>query len=102
MNKLAIIPAADIAPKRKLKTPPPGVKFALKPGTIYSADNGALICIYCAGMSALFTGRDISGQKCTPMTQDDAMAWEQELGKPMSCEGGCTTYRSIKMAKCAS
>lgn len=95
-KQLAIIPAADVHPKRKLKTPPPGVKFALKLGVIYSADNGRLICIHCAGMSALFTGRDISGQKCTAMTQDDAMEWERHMGRPMNCEGGCTTYRSIR------
>jgi len=34
----------------------------LREGALYWADNGRVICAKCAGQSALYTGRDISGQ----------------------------------------
>lgn len=67
-------------------------KPKLKPGIIYSADNGQLICLKCAGMSAKFTGHDISGQKVQTMPRSETRKWFKEFGKPMSCEAGCTTY----------
>ena len=70
----------------------PTSKPVLKPGVIYSADNGRLICVECAGMSAKYTGRDLSGQRVTNVPYETTGAWFQEFGKPMSCEGGCTTY----------
>lgn len=75
---------------------PPRPKPKLKPGTIYSGDNGRLLCVHCAGMSAKFTGYDLSGHRVIPLGQDDALEWEAHFGEPMSCEGGCTTYRSIR------
>ncbi len=66
--------------------------IALKPGTIYSADNGERICLHCAGNSAKFTGRDLSGMHVTPMTAADAVEWDLAFAKPLSCERGCTTY----------
>jgi len=69
---------------------PPPIK--LKPGVIYSADNGRLICVECAGMSAKYTGRDLSGQRVCAIPYHETVAWFQAFGKPLACEGGCTTY----------
>lgn len=75
------------------------LRVALKPGTIYSADNGELICANCAGYAAKFTGRDRSGLKVVEMTMADSREWELEFDKPLSCERGCTKYaRSRKAA----
>lgn len=68
--------------------PPP----ALKPGIIYSGDNGMLICLKCAGMSAKYTGRDLSGQKVLPVPVSETVEWKEMFGKDLSCESGCTTY----------
>ena len=73
-------------------------KPALKAGIIYSGDNGRLTCLHCSGMSAKFTGRDLSGHKVQAMGQADAQEWFAYLGKPMACESGCTTYPAIKGA----
>ena len=73
-------------------------KSVLKPGIIYSGDNGQRICLHCAGMSAKFTGRDLSGHKVTALGADDAQYWFEMLGKQLACEGGCTVYPSIKTA----
>jgi hypothetical protein len=67
-------------------------KPKLKPGIIYSADNGRLVCVDCAGMSAKYTGRDLSGHRVTPVPVSETVDWHKEFGKPMRCEGGCTTY----------
>jgi hypothetical protein len=64
----------------------------LLPGIIYSADNGRLICLQCAGMSAKFSGHDISGQKVTPLPWSETKEWFKKFGKCMSCEGNCTVY----------
>lgn len=64
----------------------------LKAGIIYSGDNGQLICLHCAGNSAKFTGRDLSGHKVTPMTQEDADQWMELMGVTMVCESGCTKH----------
>jgi hypothetical protein len=64
----------------------------LKPGIIYSSDNGRLICVQCAGASAKFTGHDISGQAVTALPASETVEWHAEFGRPMSCESGCTTY----------
>ncbi len=62
----------------------------------FRPDNGELICVHCAGMTAKFTGRDRSGMKVLPMNQADAAEWEQMMEKPMACESGCTTYGAAK------
>lgn len=67
-------------------------RVALRAGIIYSADNGMLICVHCAGMSAKFTGRDISGQKVTPMTARDNTDWMAMFDRPLACESGCTSF----------
>lgn len=73
-------------------------KPLLNAGTIYSADNGELICIHCAGMTALYTGKDRSGMKVTPMTDDDAREWKELMDTDLACERGCTKH----MLPCAS
>jgi hypothetical protein len=77
--------------ERKKQPPQP----ALKPGIIYSGDNGQLICIHCAGMSALFTGYDRSGHKVEALDADFAREWRTIVGKNLACESGCTEYRDI-------
>jgi hypothetical protein len=64
----------------------------LAAGIIYSGDNGRLFCAKCAGQTALYTGRDISGQKVEAMDAADNKAWIAEFGKPIACESGCTTF----------
>lgn len=71
-----------------LKTPAP----KLKAGIIYSSDNGRLICLHCAGQSALYTGRDLSGHKVAPMDQTDADNWMQVMGVTLACECGATKH----------
>jgi hypothetical protein len=66
----------------------------LRDGAVYWADNGRRICARCAGASALYTGRDISGQKVERITIDDVQAWPDDLG-PMRCEMGCTTLLAL-------
>jgi hypothetical protein len=68
----------------------------LREGAVYWADNGQAICLSCAGMTAKFTGRDISGQRVARVTLADVRAWEAEgdLG-PLSCEAGCTTLSPL-------
>lgn len=67
-------------------------KPVLKPGVIYTSDNGRLICVECAGMSAKFTGRDISGQRVAAVPVSETVPWRAEFGEDMACESGCTRY----------
>jgi hypothetical protein len=67
----------------------------LKDGAVYFADNGRRICRCCAGMSALYTGRDISGQKVERIDAATVRWWHEETGKPMVCERGCTTLSPV-------
>jgi hypothetical protein len=77
--------------KRKpLKEPKP----VLKDGVIYSGDNGERICNKCAGDSALYTGRDRSGQKVRAIPRSENEAWREFFGKDMTCERGCTSYHT--------
>jgi hypothetical protein len=71
-------------------------KIHLKPGTVYSCDNGELRCLKCAGMTATFTGRDRSGRKVVEMTEADNIEWLKLTGRPMACESGCTVYGIAK------
>jgi len=50
---------------------------------VYLGDNGQVFCGGCAGMSALYTGRDISGQKVEPVPPN----------YPLGCEGCGRTQR---------
>jgi hypothetical protein len=73
-----------------MKTIPPTP--VLKPGVIYSSDNGRLICIECAGASAKFTGSDLSGHPVEPVPVAETVLWRAEFGRDMTCEVGCTRY----------
>lgn len=65
------------------------LKPVLKQGVIYIADNGRLICYHCAGASAKYSGRDISGQKVIPLTHGQLWTWRNAFGS-VACEEGCT------------
>lgn len=72
-----------------------GPRPVLEDGALYFSDNGRLICATCAGCSALYTGRDISGQKVQRVNVDDATGWLQAMGRPISCEAGCLTLSTM-------
>jgi hypothetical protein len=67
-------------------------KPKLKPGVIYAADNGRLVCIECAGACAKYTGQDLSGRKAQAVPYSETVMWHADFGVPMRCESGCTTY----------
>ena len=67
----------------------------LREGAIYWADNGRRICARCAGASALYTGRDISGQPVERATLRDSVEWLSSLGSMLACERGCTVLGLI-------
>ena len=66
----------------------------LADGALYWSDNGRVVCAKCAGMSALYTGRDISGQKVARITVEDVRAWPEDLGT-LHCESNCTALSPI-------
>jgi hypothetical protein len=68
-------------------------EIMLAPGAVYFADNGFLICLKCAGMSAKYTGRDVRGQKVYRMKDQDAADWKRAFGRDLACESGCTVVR---------
>lgn len=68
---------------------------ALRDDALYFADNGAIICARCAGISALYTGHDISGQKVARLTVEDAQEWQRQIKRPVSCESGCLSLSMI-------
>ncbi len=62
---------------------------------MYWADNGRRICARCAGSSALYTGRDISGQPIERASLRDSVDWLSSLGSLLACEQGCTVLGLI-------
>ena len=66
----------------------------LTEGGVFWSDNGARVCLRCAGMSARYTGHDISGQAVERVTTEDVRDWPAEFG-PLTCETGCTTLAPI-------
>ena len=64
----------------------------IKPQTIYLADNGRAICTHCAGHSARYTGRDISGQAIMEIAPFMIHAGIFQL--PLVCECGKTSIES--------
>ena len=56
------------------KPTPAGV---LHPSALYVGDNGRAFCgkLRCAGMTAYFTGRDISGQRVARVRPAEALRW---------------------------
>lgn len=63
-------------------------------GAVYWSDGGRRICVRCAGASALYTGRDLSGQRVERVTAADVCGWPDELG-PLRCEAGCTQLTRV-------
>ena len=82
------IESGGYEPRKPLKEPTP----VLKEGVIYSGDNGERICKKCAGQSALYTGRDRSGQEVVPIPRSENSRWRTFFGKDLMCEKGCTSY----------
>ena len=66
----------------------------LREGALYWSDNGRVICAKCAGQSALYTGRDTSGQKVERITVEDVRAWPDDLGA-LRCASGCTALTVV-------
>lgn len=64
----------------------------MQDGAIYSGDNGRLMCLHCAGQSALYTLRDLSGKRLIKMNSEDAAEWLKFVGRPMKCECGKTAF----------
>jgi len=63
-------------------------------GALHWADNGRVICAKCAGQSALYSGRDISGQKVERISVAEVRAWPTDLGA-LRCSDGCTTLAAL-------
>jgi hypothetical protein len=61
-------------------------KPVLKDRALYLGDNGRCLCGRCSGMSARFTGRDISGQKVTRVTAALAMEYRALGDGDLGCE----------------
>lgn len=55
---------------------------------LYLGDNGRCFCgsLRCAGMTAHFTGRDLSGQKVAKITLRDNEALVAAIGRSFACE----------------
>ncbi len=57
---------------------------------LYFTDNGAVLCGADLGASAMYSGRDISGQKIQRVTPDDVREWnampDTDGLPPMRCE----------------
>ena len=66
----------------------------LREGALYFADGGRVVCVRCAGASARYTGRDISGQKVARVTVEDVRAWPDDLGS-LRCASGCTSLTAV-------
>jgi len=65
--------------------PKTDIRPVLKPGALYLGDNGRCFCTEHAGMTALYTGRDLSGQKVPEVTAADH-AYAKTEGWAIKCE----------------
>ena len=61
------------------------MKTVLEPGALYLGDNGRCFCTDRAGMSARYTGRDISGQPVHRVTNADQRG-ARRMGVTLRCE----------------
>ena len=61
----------------------------LEPARLYVGYGVRIFCgaLRCAGMSAFYTGRTISGQRVQVVTACDREAWVRELSRAPNCEG---------------
>jgi hypothetical protein len=60
-------------------------KFTVDPSALYFTDNGAVLCADHLGMSARYSGRDISGQRIVKVTPFDVRQMDA-MGVPCRCE----------------
>ena len=60
----------------------------LREDELYLGDNGRCFCgrLHCAGMTAYFTGRDLSGQPVHRVTEADHRE-ARRMGVTLACEG---------------
>lgn len=68
------------------KQPIPVPRRVVADDTLYITDNGRILCGAHCGMSAAYTGRDISGQPIRAVFDDAADDWIAEVGEPIQCE----------------
>jgi hypothetical protein len=63
-------------------------KPLLSPDRLYLGDNGRCFCgnERCAGVTASYTGRDLSGQEVYPLTAQDLAAMARDIGHAIRCE----------------
>ena len=69
-------------------------RAVLSESALYYGDNGRIFCGACAGASARYTGRDISGQKVARVKPEDVAAWDADMARyyptgtfpPLACE----------------
>ena len=68
---------------------------ALEADALYLGDNGRCFCgrLHCAGMTAHFTGRDLSGQAVERVTEADQRE-ARRMGVTLVCEGCSADRRS--------
>ena len=57
-----------------------------QPKALWFCDNGACYCTDHLGSSALYTGRDISGQRIERVTASDALEAAKIYGASLRCE----------------
>ena len=61
-------------------------KPVTNPDHLYFTDNGRVLCGEHLGMSAMYTGYDISGQKIVRVTPAEAEAAKRDLDCALDCE----------------
>lgn len=61
---------------------------SLNPNHLYSGDNGRLFCgrLRCAGTSAHYSGRDLSGQKVEPIGPGFVKGYYEVMRSAPTCE----------------
>lgn len=62
------------------------IKPVLKDDAVYFTDNGRILHGKCCGMSARYTGRDISGQKVMKVTPAIERQCREQYGFTPICE----------------
>ncbi len=66
--------------------------------TLYSTDNGRLLCGRHLGVAAAYTGKDISGQEIVEVDEVERLMWKQyDLGEPQ-----CETCKAIAAKEAAT
>jgi len=64
-------------------------KGILNPEHLYFGDNGRVFCgaLRCAGATAFYSGRDLSGQKALDVCAPRRLAFLGDRAKSLRCEG---------------